>query len=213
MDITELPQKIIDKYLTYKKRTDIKLISKWGDKEYKILSVRDNPYWRILFVTEIEKKKYIYKIFYDNVNNEKLKKYNIVDTFTLAVKNNYFKKTSLVKNYIKDGNRYIGYVYPMCNRVNSLRRRDTSNRLADLKYQPRAFENLYKILCAETARTKIAFTDLYYTNIVEKDKKMYLIDLDSLINLRNSTPKMIYDRYDTLPYYYKGYIIQIINSK
>ena len=40
-----------------------------------------------------------------------------------------------------------------------------------------------------------------------------LLALDSLINLKQSTSKMIYDRYDTLPHYYKGFLTQIINSK
>lgn len=210
MNLSHLPQKVIDYYLKYRNQNK-QIKSTWNGGEFKITSIREKPYYRILFMDH--DKKFIYKIFHDNLTESKFKQYNIVNTFNLAVQKDFFKDIALVQDYIKYEGKCIGYIYPICNKVSGLRLRDTSSRLADLKYQPQEFENLYKKLCRNVSRSKIGFTDLFHTNIVEKNKRMYLIDLDSLLDLKKANTKVICQRYDTLPLYYKNFLIKIINNK
>lgn len=208
MDLSHLPQKVINRYLQERK-INKEIQSTWNG-DFHIINIRDNPYFRILFTDH--DNKFVYKIFHDNTTNPKFRRYNIIDTFNLAVKNNFFQDIALVQDYIKFEGKYIGYIYPICNKVNNLRLRDTVSRLADLKYQPIKFEELYKKILKNVSRTKIAFTDLFHTNIVEKNGKYYIIDLDSVVNLKSVDIKTIYQRYDTLPSYYKVFLTKIIKS-
>lgn len=212
ININQLPQIVIDKYLSYTKR-DEKIKSIW-DKSFEIISIRTNPYWKILFKDD----ENYYKIFYDTISEPKFKKvfqrdkktrkikinnipiktenFKILEVFNLAIKENFFNDITIVKNFIKDGDTYVGYVYPKCEKT-------------DINMDSKEFKGLYEKLCKNVKTTKIIYTDLYYSNIVKYNNKLYLIDLDSLLKLEKNNLNKFCKRYDTLPFYYKNFIIQL----
>lgn len=206
MNLSELPQKMINYYLKYKQDTS-NIISKWN-KKYELVSVSDNPYLRY----SIKDDKYVYKIFCDNQMEEQFKKYNIIQTFNNAIERDFYKDISLIHNLIEYNNQYIGYVYPICNEVyNKFKMKRTVNRMTTLFDQPEPFKILYKKLCKKIKSTKIAYTDLFPTNIVMKDNQYYLIDLDSLIKLEDTTVKEFHKRYGgSLPEFYIKFINHIL---
>lgn len=195
MNIYQLPQIIIDKYFLQIKKSPP--ISNW-EGEFKILSVRTNPYWRALFKDD----KYVYKIFFDD---------KIVNLFNLAIEKNFFKDITIVEKYIKYGDKYIGYVYPICHKITTLHL--SQEIIFNLDKQPDKFKDLYAKLTHNTKSTKIFYTDLYYTNIVEYDNKYYLIDMDSLSYLNNNTLTTIDKKYSTLPTFYINFIKKLRNEK
>ena len=207
MDLSELPQKIINKYFQTKNITSF-LKSKWN-KDYKIMSTRFEPYFRILF----QDNEFVYKIFHDNIEHQKFSKYKIIDTFNLAIKKDFFKDITIVEKYISFKGKYIGYVYPICNLTNKLKIHKTTNTIRPLKFQPDIFINLYKKIQHNTIKTMIGFTDLYPNNIIEFQGQMYIIDLDSVADLHIITRKILDERYNTLPDYYRMFLIKVIRLK
>lgn len=212
MNINQLPQLVINKYLTFTKQNKI-IISEYNNN-FKIISIKTKPYWKLLFKDD----KNYYKIFYEDMDDREFKKifkmdkttkklkvkyvpivvekYNILDTFRLAIENKFFDNIAIVKNFIKDDDKYIGYVYPICKNV------EEKNYVGD------KFNQLYNNLCKNINRTNIIYTDLYYENMVEFDNKFYLIDLDSLANLKKINFKDMYKRYSNLSFSYKDFIIK-----
>lgn len=192
MDISELPQIIIDKYfLQIKKDSNIQSTS---TTPFHIMSIRKNPYWRLLF----KDSYYIYKIF-DNDD--------IIPLFNIAIENHFFSDITLIQNYIKYNDKYIGYVYPICDKVNNLHL--SQNIIYNFDKQPDKFKDLYKKLEINVKTCNIFYTDLYYTNIMQYRDKYYLIDIDSLAYLNNTT---IDTKYSTLPVFYINFLKKLRNE-
>lgn len=196
MYIYQLPQIIIDKY--FKQINQIPPKSTWNKENIDILSNRTNPYWRIIF----KDQSLIYKIF----DNDE-----IITLFNLAIKRNFFDNITKVKSYIQHNDKYIGYVYPICKEVTDLHL--SQDILFNLSKQPHKFKQLYQNLIQNIKLSKIFYTDLYYTNIVEYDNEYYLIDIDSLSYLNNNTLTTIDKKYTTLPIFYKNFIKKQMNKK
>ena len=196
MNIYQLPQIVIDKYFQQIKNLPEKP-SNWN-KKFEILSIRTNPYWRILFKDE----EYVYKIFNDD---------KIITLFNLAIEKDFFKNITKVEKYIKYNDKYIGYMYPICEKVNDLHL--SQDLIFNLEKQPLKFKDLYYQLEKNSESAKIFYTDLYYTNIVQSDDKYYLIDIDSLAYLNNNTLTTIDKKYSTLPTFYVNFIKKLRNKK
>lgn len=196
MHIYQLPQIIIDKYFQQINKQPPK--STWEKEKILILSNRTNPYWRIIFKDE----SYYYKIFDDT---------KIITLFNLAIKKNFFDNITKIKSYIEYNGSYIGYVYPICNEVTNLHL--SQDILFNLSKQPHQFKELYENLTQNIELSKIFYTDLYYTNIVEYENKYYLIDIDSLSYLNNSTLSTIDKQYSTLPIFYTNFIKKLKDKK
>lgn len=197
MDISELPQTVIDKYFLQIKTNSNNIQSKWTTS-FQIISIRNNPYWRLLF----KDSDYIYKIFDNDI---------IIKLFNIAIEKNFFDGIAKIENYIKYNGKYVGYVYPICDKVENLHL--SQEIIFNLEKQANEFKDLYKKLEKNTKSAKIFYTDLYYTNIVKYEDQYYLIDIDSLSYLNNNTLTTIDKKYTTLPIFYKNFIKKQMNKK
>ena len=157
----------------------------------------------------IKDDKYFYKIFAEKENCS----YKIINNFNKAVKCNFFNDITLVKKYIKYNGKYIGYVYPICDMNNGLKIKRTNKRIDILFKQPDEFKVLYRKLCNKVYDTGIAYTDLYYTNIVKYDNILYLIDLESVVYLKDIMPEVFDKKYTTLPVYYMKFVKRLLYKK
>lgn len=205
MNLSELPQIMIDSYFSYQNKNS-QLKSTWN-KNFEIINSSDYPYFRFL----IKDDKFIYKIFYDNLKDFELQQYNIIETFNYAINQNFFENIALIDKLISFENKYIGYVYPICEKVEhlfSIQR--TTGKMKYLNQQPEEFITLYSKLKTNILETKIGYTDLYPSNIVKKDNQMYIIDLDSITNLNKISIKKFQKRYGNLPEYYIKFINKIL---
>ena len=195
MNLSELPQTIIDRFFECQgKSHNIK--SSWA-KKFKLIQSSSSPYFRII----IKDDNYVYKIFYDE---------NILETFNTAVEKNFFNDIALIENFIEYDNQKIGYVTRIFDMVGGFKMYKTINRISKLKYQPKEFIELYHLICRNVIQTRIAYVDIYPTNIVKYQNKFYIIDLDSLINLDKTNETIINNGYGTLPTYYIKFIKSLI---
>lgn len=201
MDLSQLPQNMIDTFLNYK--NDISKINSTWIGDFSIISVSKNPYFRY----SIKNNKYVYKIFYETELN-----YNIIQTFTRAKDRGFFDDITIIDKFIKYNNEIIGYVYPLCEIVSSkFKMKRTINKMTNLFDQPEKFKILYRKLCDKIKETKIAYTDLYPSNIVKYQDNYYLIDLDSLIDLRDTSVKEFHNKYGgSTPDFYSKFINKIL---
>ena len=135
----------------------------------------------------------------------------LLNYLILQQKRIFFDGIAKIENYIKYNGKYVGYVYPICDKVENLHL--SQEIIFNLEKQANEFKDLYKKLEKNTKCAKIFYTDLYYTNIVKYEDQYYLIDIDSLSYLNNNTLTTIDKKYTTLPIFYKNFIKKQMNKK
>ena len=198
MNLSELPQSIIDRFFEFQHLPhDIK--SRWTKKYYLIQS-SNIPYFRIIFKDD----KYIYKIFYDKT---------IINAFNTAIERNFFNNIAIIKNFITYNNQKIGYVTQVFDMAQGIKMKRTVKMISKLEDQSPEFINLYDRICQNIVKTNIAYMDIYPTNIVKYQKKFYIIDLDSVIDLNKTKMSTIDNGYGSLPPYYIEFIKRYIKLK
>lgn len=203
--IEELPEEIVCCYNKIKK-TNYKGIKSTHKIKYKEIK---RPYWRLRYNDE----KYYYKlIFFDNDKFNKQVRVN--EAFKKAIDCNFFVDLALVDNYIYDSKNdlVIGYKYPKLNLTKDIKSKNVKTSKSyindNFNNMTEKFINLYNILLDKIKEHSIVYTDLTISNIVEKDNRYYLIDLDSVsfVNICNNK-KILTERYKPLPQFYKKFLL------
>lgn len=176
INLKNLPQNIVNKYCKSKNIKTI-ITNKNSINNNKILyeSKKKYSHYRIIY----ENNNLIYKLinFNDSCLNVFLLQTKYDYFFKKAIENNFYNNIALVKNFIYDNinNEYIGYSTIKLNEIK--------------KYDDLKFNDLVDRLVKQFEKTNLIFTDLtintkYKSNVMEYNDKYYIIDLESVSDIK-----------------------------